>query len=112
MNRGQLAQEIVETYKRHGWRPRRWLLRPESRSEIEATIDTATLEIREAAFDAIWFSRPSFKDREAWELRLLEETPYALFETFAADLPEEEREALRTELEDRLRERIKRTTTE
>ena len=48
--------------------------------------------------------RPSAKDREAWELRLVAETPYALFEAFEADETEEQREEVRQEMEARLRE--------
>lgn len=109
MNRSELARDIIATYKKHGWQPRQLLLRPESRSEVESNLGEPKLEIKESVFDAIWFSRPSLKDREAWEIRLLEENPYALFETFAADLPEEEREALRIEMEERIQERAKHT---
>jgi hypothetical protein len=52
----------------------------------------------------LWFSRPSHNDREAWELRLLAQTQYALFETFEADETEEERDDLRLEMEAQLRE--------
>ena len=54
--------------------------------------------------DALWFARPSNAGREAWELRLVGETPYALFETFEADEAEEDREEVRREMEARLRE--------
>lgn len=59
---------------------------------------------REAAYDALWFSRPSHAGREAWELRLVSETPYALFETFEADEAEEDREEVRREMEARMGE--------
>ena len=60
--------------------------------------------VKEAAFDALWFSRPSHNNREAWELRLLAQTQYALFETFEADETEEERDDVKLEMEARLRE--------
>ena len=58
---------------------------------------------RESDFDAMWFRRSSGGGREAWELRLAAE-PYALFELFEADEPEEDREDVRREMEARLRE--------
>jgi hypothetical protein len=60
--------------------------------------------VAEADFDAIWLSRPSHEGREAWELRLIAETPYALFELFETDEEEEDREDVRREMEARLRE--------
>ena len=47
---------------------------------------------------------PSYEQREAWELRLLAENPFALFETFEVDETEEQREEVRREMEARLRE--------
>jgi len=105
MNRSELAKEIIATYKKHGWQPRRLLLRADSRHEIESVL-APDLPVVHASFDAIWFSRPSFNEREAWEIRLIEENAYALFETFGPEMPEEEREELRTEMEARLQDRI------
>ena len=96
----ELIKEILATYQKHGWQLRRVLLRPETRYELQ-TSDVAT---KEAEFDALWFSRPSHRQREAWELRLVAETPYALFQTFEADETEQQREDLRLEMEARLRE--------
>ena len=103
---GNLISEIVETYKRHGWTLRQILLRPESKvlSDKSDSLDGA--EIRDADFDALWFSRPSQERREAWELRLISEQPYALFETFEADESEEDREDARKEMENRMREHV------
>lgn len=110
MNQGDLLNEIVSTYRRHGWQLRRVFARPEVSAEfakqIEASGETATIE--EAPVDAMWFARPSHAGREAWELRLVAETPYALFETFAADEAEENREEVRREMEARLREHVAR----
>ncbi|MBA3571308.1 MAG: hypothetical protein H0W34_04920, partial [Pyrinomonadaceae bacterium] len=64
--------------------------------------------IEDANVDALWFSRPSHSKREAWELRLIAETPYALFETFEADEPEEAREEVRQEMGARMSEFAKR----
>ncbi|HEV7844375.1 MAG TPA: hypothetical protein VGO69_11810, partial [Pyrinomonadaceae bacterium] len=86
--------ETLATYSRHGWQLRRVLLRPESRAELESSAATLfeNAPVRESTCDALWFSRASHGGREAWELRLVAETPYALFETFEAEEAEEERE--------------------
>lgn len=103
MGSADLFTELVATYRKHGWQLRRALLRPETRVELQSLLP-GDLVLKEAEFDALWFSRPSHNDREAWELRLLAQTQYALFETFEADETEEERDDLRLEMEARLRE--------
>ena len=106
MKTAGLFMELVATYHKHGWKLRSALLQPATLAELKAT-EAASLEdvaIRESPVDALWFSRPSHQNREAWELRLLAQTPYALFETFEADEIEEEREDVRTEMEARMRE--------
>ena len=99
MNSADLFMELSAIYRKHGWQLRSVLLRPETRAELVVQVP-----IKEAEFDALWFSRPSHNDREAWELRLLAQTQYALFETFEADETEEERDDLRLEMEARMRE--------
>ncbi|PYS24363.1 MAG: hypothetical protein DMF72_05980 [Acidobacteria bacterium] len=107
MSARELAAEIVSNYERHGWKLRRLLLRPETRIELLAqTFDEATMI--ESDFDGLWFARPSHEKREAWELRLLAEQPYALFEAFEADESEEDREDARREMENKMREHANR----
>jgi hypothetical protein len=103
MKSADLFTELTAIYRKHGWQLRRALLRPETRVELQSLLPDDLL-MKEAEFDALWFSRPSHNDREAWELRLLAQTQYALFETFEADETEEEREDVRLEMEARLRE--------
>jgi hypothetical protein len=102
--RGQFG-EIITNYRRHQWTLRKVLLRAATLAELG---DAATVfegaPVEESEIDALWFARPSHGGREAWELRLVAETPYALFETFEPDEPEEERAELRQEMEARLRE--------
>ena len=111
MDYRDLIKEIVDAYQKHGWELRRVLLRPESRAELRAqpvsasfSLDDARVE--EAEVDGLWFSRPSYEQREAWELRLLAENPFALFETFEKDETEEQREEMRHEMEARLRDPV------
>jgi len=103
MKSADLFTEMTAIYRKHGWQLRRALLRPETRAELQLPED---LPIKEATFDALWFSRPSHNDREAWELRLLAQTQYALFETFEADETEEERDDVKFEMEARLRDYV------
>ena len=103
MKSADLFTELVAIYRKHGWQLRSVLLRPETRAEIQSLLP-GDVTVKDAECDALWFSRPSHNNREAWELRLLAQTQYALFETFEADETEEERDDLKLEMEARLRE--------
>jgi len=103
----KLIEDIVANYQRHGWRLERVLLRSATRasiSERESVFDNA--RVRDSEIDALWFFRASQKGREAWELRLIAEQQYALFEAFEADETEEQREEVRQEMEARMREHV------
>ena len=104
----ELFKEIIATYQRHGWELKRVLIKPETQNDLtESAIFSAIFKeasLIEAEFDAVWFARPSPDGREAWELRLLAENPYALFAAFEADETEEEREEARLEMEHQMRE--------
>ncbi len=108
MKPDDLIKQTVDTYRKHGWQLRRALLTPETIAALhaEAGYDSLPLsgtEVNEATIDALWFSRASHAGREAWELRLVSENPFALFETFEEDETEEQREELRGEMEAKLR---------
>ena len=101
-------KDIIATYELHGWKLRCVLARPETVSLISQAGDLLRdAEIRESDFDALWFARSSHAGREAWELRLIAEQPFALFEAFEADESEEDRETARREMENRMREHVK-----
>jgi len=105
MNKAGLFMELAATYRKHGWELRRALLQPVTRAELESEGGLVhPLVARDAEIDALWFSRPSHNNREAWELRLLAQTPYALFETFEPEETEEERDEVKLEMEARMRE--------
>ena len=105
MNQLERLDEIIKRYRTHGWRLARALLRPETRDELSlAETLLAGAVVEEALIDALWFARASHAGREAWELRLVADTPYALFEMFEADEAEEDREEVRREMEARLRD--------
>jgi hypothetical protein len=106
MNQLDRIKEILATYEKHGWRLRRALLRPETRAELsdEGWLEHESIEV--ADLDALWFSRKSQQNREAWELRLVAATQYALFETFEPDEPEAVREEVRREMEARIKDKV------
>ena len=84
-------------------------MRPETREVVvQEQISFAEARIEEGSIDALWFSRDSHNNREAWELRLVAESNYALFETFEAEESEEQREEVRREMEARMREYVNR----
>ena len=97
-------------YRKHGWRLAGVLARPETLGELRASGgEPAATEfegaaVRESEVDAMWLTRPAAEGREAWELRLVGGTPYALFELFEPDEPEEDRADVRREMEARLRD--------
>jgi hypothetical protein len=103
-----LFLELVATYSKHGWQLRSALMQPSTLKELhsqEADL-LQNLPVKDAGFDALWFSHPSHNNREAWELRLLAQTQYALFETFEAEETEEERDEVKREMEARLRDYV------
>jgi len=106
MNQLERSLEIIATYRKHGWQLRRVLMATETRAEAGKGAGGLfdNVRIDDALIDGLWFSRTSHKNREAWELRLVADVPYALFETFAADQAEEAREEVRREMEARMRE--------
>ncbi|MFN2578017.1 MAG: hypothetical protein ABR607_10050 [Pyrinomonadaceae bacterium] len=104
MNVVELAKTIVSTYEKHGWTLRRVLLRPSAgydRQQIAQAFPGASLIDSEV--DALWFARASH-GREAWELRLIAEQRYALFEAFEDDEGDEDREDARREMENKMRD--------
>lgn len=102
----ELFKEIIANYQRHGWELRRVLIKQATRADLNQHVTEVFHEtdLVDAEVDALWFARPSHEGREAWELRLVTEQPYALFEAFEADESEEEREEARLEMENRMRE--------
>ena len=107
----ELFKDIVANYQRHGWQLKRVLLKPETRAALDE--QTAELfeqaNLIEAEIDALWFARSSPAGREAWELRLVAEPAYALFEAFEADEIEEEREEARLEMQNKMRAQVAQT---
>ncbi len=98
--------ELLATYRKYGWELRSVVLQPATQAVLEKEQLLDQVSVKEASFDALWFSRPSHNNREAWELRLLSQTQYALFEAFEPDETEEEREDVKLEMEARMRDYV------
>ena len=98
-------QDILSLYAKFGWTLRRVLLSPKLMKSLADSVSEifSDAEIIESEIDAAWFSRPSGKDKEAWELRRLSETPYALFEVFENDADADFCEERRDEIEAKLK---------
>ena len=108
---GQLGlfRETLATYRKYGWQLARVLMRPDTLAELRAATggeEFESLAARESSVDAMWFVRPAAGGRESWELRLVGESPYALFEMFEPDEAEDDREDVRREMEAKMRERM------
>lgn len=87
---------IIEQYRRHDWVLRRALLTTstaEQHAEFFASADPLP-EVAISENDALWFSRRSLPDREAWELRRLSGSPFALVTVLEDSMDEHEREDL------------------
>lgn len=103
-----IMPEILGFYQKFGWRLDSILLVPPAFAAVDE--ETRRLlggaPIIEAEVSAAWFTRPSTNFLEAWELRLLSAQQFAVFETFPADLPLEELDDARSEMEVRLIEYV------
>ena len=109
MKRLDQFRETLDTYRRYGWRLARVMMHPDALAELRASTGGEVFEAvaaREFPFDAMWFVRPAEGGREAWELRFVSQSPYALFEMFEADEAEEDREDVRREMEAKMRARM------
>ena len=104
-------RDALALYRRHGWQLARALMTSETLAELrgEQPGDDPAPQFEGVApqasdLDALWLSRAAAGGREAWELRLIADSPYALFELFEPDEPDEDREDVRREMEARMRE--------
>ena len=102
-------REILSLYKKHGWNLSRVLLSAELEKNLSGKIEIifGAAEIVSSQIDAAWFTRPSKHNREAWELRHLSTTPFALFEVFEPETEESFKREKLSEMELQLTEKFK-----
>ncbi len=101
----QQIQEILMQYNKHGWKLSRVLLSEPTGKMLQTTTGNlfGGAEIIASDIDAVWFFRTSKKGGEAWELRRLSESPFALFEIFDDEDDEEIREETRQDMQTRMK---------
>lgn len=92
-------REVIALYEKHGWLLRRVLL-SQPRADLLQLFGTAP--VRKARIDAVWFSRRSQPDTEAWELRRLSGSPFALVSVVADGTPDHEVEAILDDVEEEM----------
>ncbi len=100
---GKEIGEILSLYAKHGWILRRVLLSDKLRESLTEEL-FGDAEIVSSKLDALWFSRVSNKN-EAWEIRHLSNTPFALVEVFPEATSDKEREEILNETQTRLMNR-------
>lgn len=101
--------EILSLYKKHGWNLSRVLLSAELEKNLADKIENifGKAEIITSQTDAAWFTRPSKHNREAWELRHLSSSPFALIEVFDPDTDESFKREKMREMEAQIIEKFK-----
>ncbi len=95
---------IIEQYAKHDWIVRRLMLSPASISALGSGVISLypDIDVIESAHEGIWFSRRTLSDREAWELRRLAGSPFALVAVLEDSLSKEEREVVLSSVEARM----------
>ena len=105
-------RDIVAQYADHGWKLRRVLVDSKDIvSDPKVAEILADADLRISKLCALWFSRRSQPDREAWELRQLSASPYALVEVISDDVEDDDRESRLKAVETQMIEHTKRPET-
>ena len=72
-------RSIIAQYERHGWKLRRCLVADHDGLRDLELADG--VEVVSSDLNSLWFSRVSRPGTETWELRRLEEIPFAVLTT-------------------------------
>lgn len=108
----ELYDTIAKQYEKFGFRLERCLMTAETLAALSATADQTDsflgVPVDEAPLDALWVSRPSAGQTEAWEIRLVSTTPLSLLEKIPAGASETVRQTKLKEMEARLLDLISR----
>lgn len=103
------AIATIALYEKHGWKLSRVLLTEASRLDFDRAalgLDESA-DFRDSDLDALWFTRRSDPTSEAWELRRLTGTPFALV-VVVDDVRRAELEELLAETEHKMIETLHR----
>ena len=93
--------ETIKQYEKHGWRLRRALVSPGSVQTVRGAL--GDVPMMPSDFDALWFSRKSNPATEAWELRRLTGSPFALIAVVSADADDGEVDATLAQVAEEMR---------
>lgn len=94
-------EAIIGQYTKHGWALRRVLLC--SPSDVASAAGRfGSADVRRSIIDALWFTRRSQADQEAWELRRISGSPFALVAILEDRADETERESIVESVERRM----------
>jgi len=102
---------ILDQYSKHGWTLRRALLSASLAATLDKDVLFAGAEIHANINDALWFSRRSQPGFEAWELRRLSASPYALVDVIPDEFDPAEREERLRQVESKMFESGRRQET-
>jgi hypothetical protein len=107
MIESSMIRSIIEQYERFGWELRRVLLTPGLRAKIGTAVGELfkNVEIKGSDLDAAWFTRAAKNGGTAWELRALQESPFALIEVVGPDIMTDELDLTLAATEQQLRDR-------
>jgi len=110
MINAESISEILSVYKKHGWVLRRVLLSDALGKMLQPHLGGLFPGITpsRSLLEGLWFSRPSKGTLEAWELRHLSTSPYALVEVIEAGTDEKIREDILKDIESRMQSALNR----
>ncbi len=98
------VRQIIAQYERHGWKLRRALFSDEPSPDVLSAVSESAVVNSE--IDGLWFSRDSKPGFEAWELRRLSASAFAILTIVKADLEEEELAEALTLVENEMGEKL------
>ena len=100
-------RSIIEQYEKFGWDLRLVLLTSELQKRLETSTDELFkgVEVKLCDLDAAWFTRAAKNGGTAWELRALQESPFALIEVVDPDSSADELDLILAATEQQLRDR-------
>lgn len=91
----ETVKAVIGQYAKHGWQLRTAFLASNVDPSVTLFLrsEFPRIDINYGEHSALWFSRRSLPDREAWELRRLSDTPFALVEVIEDSLDDEAKKA-------------------
>ena len=100
----EVLDDIIGQYKSHGWTVRRAVLSNNDSLLLKEHLINAHpgVEIHTGIESGIWFSRRSLPDREAWELRRLSGSPFALMAVIEDSMSASDQDTVLHEIEERM----------